>query len=177
MMRKEACTIMDLSLKTLKHLICTFIPLWQHWSSVAPITTIPTYQPLLSSIRSFYSASSNRLPRLQCYHSCFLLLPTDKVCVGIDSSAVHFPPLSNGNTYSKTLSQDAYAMLYHQPTHYCCCPPSSSTVRAQNRQKLQVAMVTKRTQIDIHQQETTTPHSSHIVISPMYAVFFVVERL
>ena len=132
------------------------------------------YSDLLA-IAIIYSASSNRLP-LQCYHSCFLL-PTDKVCVSIDSLAVRFPPLSNGNTYSKTLSQDAYPMLYHQPTHYCCYPPSSSTVHAQNRQKLQVAMVTKRTQIDIHQQETTTPHSPHIVISPMYAVFFVVERL
>ena len=135
------------------------------------------YSDLLA-IAIIYSASSNRLPRLQCYHSCFLLLPTDKkVCVGIDSSAVRFPPLSNGNTYSKTRSQDAYAMLYHQPTHYCCCPPSSSTVRAQNRQKLQVAMATKRTQIDIQQQEATTPQSPYIVISPVYAVCCVVERL
>ena len=42
---------------------------------------------------------------------------------------------------------------------------------------MQVAMVTERTLIDINQQETTTPHSPYIVISPIYAVCCVVERL
>jgi len=80
------------------------------------------------------------------------------------------------NTLNR-LYQDVDPMLYHHPTHYCCYSPTSSTVCAQNKQILQVAMATERTVIDIHQQETTTTHSPYIVISPIYAVCCVVGRL